>query len=673
MKKQTTGLVVGDAMPLLASAALCCAFASAAWPASHPRIPIWDATAIEAACGRVLKDARARVAMLEKLPLSQASAERVFRPWDRLQILIEDTQGPVEVLTNMSPDAATRAAGEACGLKINEFGTELFQNEKIYARFQRAASADGIDRKLKQDVVDAFEDTGVALPPEKRARMKAVLQRLEEVRQAFARNIRDNKTRLSFTPEELKGLPASYLERARRDDKGNYLLGFEYPEYEPFMTNAENEEARRRYHIAFSNRGTPQNLDLLGETTRLRREIAGLYGLPSYAHFATRRRMVEKPETVHRFLDEVKGKVRELERKEIDELRAFKAERLGKGVQEVTLNRWDVPYYQEQLKKARYNVDQEALRAYFPTDASVAWVFAISAEMYGVKFVRAKAPLWHPSVRYYEVIDGKTGRFLSGIYLDLFPREGKYSHAAAFGVRSASLLAKRTPVSVLVTNFNPNGLNHRELETLLHEFGHILHGVLSRTRYASHGGTNVERDFVEAPSQMYEEWGRKREPLRLIRKYCTGCPEVDDALVKRLHAAHSFGRGIQYGRQHLYASYDMAVFGEREIDPMQGWIRMESETPVGHVPDTQFPGTFGHIVGGYGAGYYGYMWSEVLALDMLSVYGKNLMNPAVGRRFRELILSKGGQKPAAEMVREFLGRDPSPRAFFEEITGQRGD
>jgi len=658
---------------MFAFAALCCALAPSAWPASHPQIPLWNARDIDTACGKALSSARARVAVLEKLPLSQATVERVFRPWDRLQILVEDTQGPVEVLTNMSPDAATRTAGEACGLKINEFGTELFQNEKIYARFQRAAPADGIERKLKQDVVEAFEDTGVALPPEKRARMKAILQRLEEVRQAFARNIRDNKTRLSFTPEELKGLPASYLERARRDDKGNYLLGFEYPEYEPFMTNAENEEARRRYHIAFSNRGTPQNLDLLGETTRLRREIAGLYGLPSYAHFATRRRMVEKPETVHRFLDEVKGKVRELERREVDALRAFKAERLGKSVQEVTLNRWDVPYYQEQLKRARYNVDQEALRAYFPTDASVAWVFAISAEMYGVKFVQAKAPLWHPSVRYYDVIDGKTGRFLSGIYLDLFPREGKYSHAAAFGVRSASLLAKRTPISVLVTNFNPKGLNHRELETLLHEFGHILHGVLSRTRYASHGGTNVERDFVEAPSQMYEEWGRKKEPLRQVRRFCSDCPEVDDALVKRLHAAHSFGRGIQYARQHLYASYDMALFGEREADPMQTWIRMESETPVGHVPDTQFPGTFGHIVGGYGAGYYGYMWSEVLALDMLSVYGKNLMNPAVGRRFRELILSQGGQKPAAAMVREFLGRDPSPRAFFEEITGQRGD
>src|SRR6266705_759180 len=580
--------IFGRSARRLVLTAVCGAFAPVAWTAPHPQIPIWNAPDIDKVCGETLSKARGEIAALERLPLSQATIERVFGTWNRMQILIEDTQGPVEILTNVSPDAATRTAGESCQLKIIELGTELFQKEKIYAHFQRITPTDRIDHKLKKDVVEGFEDTGVALPPEKRARMKAILQRLEEVRQAFARNIRDNKTRLAFSPEEMKGLPASYLEKARRDGKGNFLLGFEYPEYEPFMSNAEDEEARRRYHVAFSNRGAPANLDLLGEATRLRREIAGLYGLPSYAHFATRRRMVRNPETVLRFLDEVKGKVREIERKEIEELRAFKAERLGKSLQEVTLNRWDVPYYQEQLKKARYNVDQEALRAYFPTDASVAWVFAVSADMYGVKFVPGKAPLWHPSVRYHDVIDGETGAFLSGIYLDLFPREGKYGHAAAFPVRSASLLARRTPISVLVANFDRNGLNHRELETLLHEFGHILHGVLARTRYASHGGTNVERDFVEAPSQMYEEWTRKKEPLLLVQGYCADCPEVDETLVKRLHAARSFGQGIQYARQHLYASYDMTLFGEREVDPMQGWIRMESETPAGYVPDTQF-------------------------------------------------------------------------------------
>src|SRR5258706_7876214 len=358
-KRCMTDSVWSKAAHMLA-AVLCCVVAPAAWAASHPQLPLWDAAAIAKMCDETLANARVRVVALEKIPLAQATPRRVFSAWDRLQILLEDTQGPVDILANVSPNAATRSAAEACLLKFTAFNTDLLQNEKIYAQFQRIAPTDAIDRKLKKDVIEAFEDTGVALPPAQRARMKAILQRLEEVRQTFDRNIRDNKTRLAFSPEEMRGLPASYLDKARHDDKGNYLLGLEYPEYEPFMTNAENEEARRRYFLAFSTRGTPQNLELLGEASRLRREIAGLYGLPSYAHFVTRRRMVRNPDTVHRFLDEVKAKVREIERKEIAELRAFKAERLGKNADEVTLNRWDLPYYQEQLEKARYRVGKEA-------------------------------------------------------------------------------------------------------------------------------------------------------------------------------------------------------------------------------------------------------------------------------------------------------------------------
>jgi thimet oligopeptidase len=631
-------------------------------------IPVWDAAAIEKACSRVLAKARAQATALER-----STAGQVLAQWDRLQIAMEDAQGPAELLANVSPDARTRAAGEACGLKFTAFSNGLQQNARIYALVRQASHAGAIERKLKKDVVEAFEDTGVALAPDGRARAKALLQRLEELRQAFNRNIRDNTTRIAFTPDEMKGLPQSYLAGRQRDDKGNFLLGFEYPEFEPFMSNAENEDARRRYLIAFNNRGTPQNLALLGEASRLRHEMAALYGMQSYAQFMTRRRMAGTPDAVLRFLGEVKGKVREVEERELAELRAFKAQRTGAGSGEVKLERWDLSYYMEQLKRTRYSIDQEALRKYFPTGASVEWALGLSAELYGVRFVPATVPVWHPSVRYLDVVDVGSGRGIGGIYLDLFPREGKYSHAAAFGVRSVSTLARRKPISVLVANFNPEGLNHGELVTLLHEFGHVLHGVLSRARYASQGGTNVERDFVEAPSQMYEEWARTGVPLGLLRRYCQACPEVDEALVKRLHTARSFGRGIMYSRQHLYASFDMALAGEKEIDPMQTWIAMESESPTGYVPGTQFPGTFTHVAGHYAAGYYGYMWSQVLALDMLSAYGKNMMDPAVGRRFRDQILSQGGQKPATVLVRDFLGRDPSPDAFFEEITGRRGN
>jgi len=396
--------------------------------------------------------------------------------------------------------------------------------------------------------------------------------------------------------------------------------------------------------------------------------------LPSYADLVTRRRMVKNPQTVNKFLAEVQAAVSQLEIKEIEELRVFKSETLKTPLADTRLERWDAEYWQQKIKQARYNIDQEALRKYFPTDAAVPWILHVSSTLYGVEFKRVKVPVWHPEVQYYDVIDSNSKTRIAGIYLDLFPREGKYGHAAAWGTRGVSTLARRTPISTLVTNLDRNGLNSDELETLVHEFGHVLHGVLSHTRYAAQAGTNVELDFVEAPSQMYEEWARRKESLTLLAGFCkTACPTIDDALLQRLTAAHNYGRGIRYARQLLYASYDMAIHNDRadQEQPLTVWQKMEGATPLGYVPGTEFPGQFGHLMGGYAAGYYGYMWSEVLALDMLSRYNGKLMNPEVGRLYRRTILSRGGERSAGDMVSAFLGRAPDNKAFFAEISGQR--
>ena len=331
---------------------------------------------------------------------------------------------------------------------------------------------------------------------------------------------------------------------------------------------------------------------------------------------------------------------------------------------------WDKEFYLERLRRERFDINQEALRDYFPTGATLQWILAMSAELYGIRFEPRQVPRWHEDVLYYDVLDSRSNNFIGGIYLDLYPREGKYGHAAAFPVRGASTRMQRSPISVLVTNFDRKGLNLREVETFLHEFGHVLHGVLSKTRYVNHAGTNVERDFVEAPSQMYEAWAHRPETLKLLKVMCETCPEIDPKLAERLDAARRLGSGLTYARQHLYASYDMALAGEEPEPAMPLWRRMESETAMGHAENTQFPGTFAHIAGGYAAGYYGYMWSEALALDMLSAFGDKLMDPKVGQRFRQSILAQGGSKPASEMVEAFLGRETRPDAFFREIRGE---
>lgn len=632
-------------------------------------LPLYTATEITEACQSALQKAQTQTRTLATSPSRNAKA--ILLGWNRLQIDLEDVIGPIYLYASAHTDKAARDAADACLLKYNEFNTDLYQNEKIYQRVKRATPRTGPEKMLQKDLREGFEDTGVALSPDKRTRIKILLQKEEALRQEFDRNVRDNKTVLTFNPQEMQGLPQSYLNKAKRDSEGNYLLSFDYPDYVPFMSNAENEAARKRYYLAFNSRGTPRNLELMTEVMQLRKEIATLHGLPSYAAFITRRKMVEKPQVVERFLQEVKNTVREAEIREVEELRAFKAQFLDKPLSDTVISRWDIAFYQEKLRKARYDIDQEALRKYFPTQASLDYAMLLSARLYGIVFKAATVPVWHEDVRYFDVFDAASSKLLGGIYLDLFPREGKYRHAAAFGVRGVSRLARRTPISVLVTNFNREGLTHDELETLLHEFGHVLHGVLSTADFNAHAGTNVVRDFVEAPSQMFEEWGRKPESLQLLQAVCPACPTLDEALIKRLDAARRYGKGMQYARQHLYASFDLAMTGSDPQDAMQTWKKMEIETPLGYVEGTAFPGSFTHIMGGYAAGYYGYMWSEVLALDMLSKFGDNLMNPNVGRRFRKTILANGGQIPAKDLVRQFLGRAPDNRAFFAEISGQR--
>ena len=640
---------------------------------ARPVIPLFKAQDVPAACETGLKALNKRVAAMEKMPVKQLKdGKPVFKQWDSLAIAIEDLQGPFEILSNVDPDPKARTAMEDCLVKINEFSTRLYQNDKLFKAIKAAQAVDIIDAKFRQDALDAFEDTGVTLPKAKQQRMQELSKKLEEMRQEFERNVRDNNTKLAFTADEVKGLPESYLAKAKRDDKGNYLLGFEYPDYHPFMENSESSDARKRYELAFENRGGKRNLELMKQATDLRREMAGLFGFDNYADYVQRRRMAGNAKEVMAFLGNVQQTVATVEQKDIDELRAFKAERLKTPLLDTTMPRWDKDYWEEQVKKTKYKVDQDALRKYFPAQAAIPWVLDVSSKLYGVEFKPAEVPVWHKEVRYFDVIDSTSHQRIAGIYLDLFPRDGKYGHAAAWGVRGVSTLARRTPISTLVTNFNRDGFNSDEMETLVHEFGHVLHGVLSSTRYVRQAGTNVELDFVEAPSQMYEEWARSKQSLSLLAGFCKpACPQLNDDLLSRMTAAHNYARGLRYGRQLLLATFDMAIHGPQAVDPLETWKKLQSATPLGYIEGSEFPGQFGHLMGGYGAGYYGYMWSEVLALDMLSAYQGKLMNPEIGHRYRKEVLSRGGEMRGGALVHNFLGREPNARAFFDEITGQR--
>src|SRR5438105_2370970 len=392
-------------------------------------IPILTAEEVAGRAAAALQHARSRLETIEQLPLEAVTAQSVLDPWDDAAAVMEDAFGPISLLNSVHPEAAVRDAADRALIDESVFMTAVFQREQLFERVRRVAPQTPAQKQLQKDLIESFEDSGVALPAEKRERFRAISERLTELAQEFAKNIRENKTVLHFTPEECRGLPQSYVDRVPKDGEGNIVIGFDYPDYVPFMMNSHSEEARKRYYIANTNRGTARNLEILNDIVWLRKEIADLYGVPSYAHYVTKRRMVENPETVRRFLDEVRSVVTEAELRDLAQLSEVKSKLRGIPVESANVNRWDVSYYRERLREQRYAIDQEALRQFFPTSPSVAWMLDISERLYGVRFDEARVPLWHDEVIYYDVRDAEGGAFIGGVYVDLYPREGKYKHA----------------------------------------------------------------------------------------------------------------------------------------------------------------------------------------------------------------------------------------------------
>lgn len=634
-----------------------------------PAFPNFDSpTQVSAACDKGLAGANARVKALE--------ARRVDAGWlaasDGLNAFVEDAYYPIGLLANVHPDKAVRSAAEACELRWQDFSSTLGLNEKLFKATLRARPRDAIDATYLRLMREGFEDAGVALPVDKRPRAKQLSDRISELGQTFERNIRDEATKVAFSEAELKGVPESVWKEAKRDDGGRILLGLDTPSYMPVMQSAESAAARERIWRAKTNEGGDANLRLLAEIVQLRKEYAMLFGIESYADFTLRRRMAQNTRRTSAFLTEVKAAVTVGETRDLAELREAKARHLGTPPDTTRLQRWDVPFYSERVKLERYSVDQELFRPYFPPQQSLQLVMRLTERLFGVRYSRVDGKLWHPDVQAYLATEVSTGKPLAGLLVDLYPRDGKYNHAAVWSYRNGATRKDkfgkpRLPQAALVVNFDRKGLTLDELETLLHEFGHALHNNLSSTRYTAQAGTSTQRDFVEAPSQMLEDWVYDKQVLTLMREVCPDCKPVPDELIAKARAAKDFAKGNLNARQHLFASFDLALHGADAPDPMATWVRMEGATPLGHVSGTKFPAGFAHIAGGYAAGYYSYLWSDVVAHDLRTAFAADKLDAAVGRRYRHSVLANGGQRPPQDIVREFLGRDTNSKAFFEYL------
>lgn len=627
------------------------------------QFPRYDSAAqVRAECDRMLAELKQRERAIEVLP----EGADVLGAIDAQMQRIEDTLGPLWLLPAVHPVKAVRDAADACDLAFQGFSSAFLQNARIHARLKNAPVADDIDRRLRRDQLDAFEDSGVALPAAAQQRVRRINRELTRQAQDFDRRIRESRDRVAFTADELEGVPADVWKNARRDARGRYLLGLDAPIAEPVLQRAVREATRERLWRATMRQGGEANLKTLATLAALRREYAKLFGFDSYADFALRRRMVKSEAQASAFLAEVGQAVVQRERADLALLRADKARANGAALEATTLRRWDLPYFSERLRSQRYAVDEEAFRPYFPPQRSLEFVFALAQRLFGVRFEPVPQALWHDRARAYAARD-QDGTLLGTLFVDLFPRPDKYNHAAVWSFRNVSTRSGRLPAAALVVNFNDQGLTLAELETLLHEFGHALHALLSTTRYALNGGTNVQLDFAEAPSQMLEDWVYDPAVLALFQQVCGDCPAVPREMIERAERARHFAKGIATTRQLIFANYDLALHGRRVEDPMRLWARMERATPLGHAAGTLFPAGFSHVASGYSAGYYAYMWSMVVAEDLRMPFAADRLDAATGRRYRDSVLANGGQVAPDELVQHFLGRPGNREAFYRSL------
>ena len=620
---------------------------------------------VASACTTGLEGAMLRLKELEK---RKAGADWL-KGWEALYNWEEDQSGALIFLQNVHPNAEVRAEAEKCEQRWNDFQAALGMDELVYqgARQSAAVLKDPVDKRAAQLALEGFEDSGVALSKDKQAKAKAIAEQLSTLSQQFNRNIRDAHVRVAFTDAELKGVPEALWKDRTREPDGKVMLPIEGPAYATVMQTAEDAGARERLWRAKTNEGGPDNLKVLAQIEQLRLDQAKLFGFASYAEFVLRRRMVESGAHATKFLEEVRSAVADEDAHNVLELRQAKARHLGQTLDATKLQRWDTLFYSERILHDRFAVDDEAFRPYFPPQEALRFVMRVAEKMYGVRYDKVDTVAWAPDVQVWAVTDVAANTKIATLYVDPYARDGKYNRAAVWNFRNGASAVPRQAQSALVVNFDRRGLTLRELETLMHEFGHTLRNNLSATRYASDAGENVVQDFAEAPSQMLEDWVYDKKVLKVFQEVCPTCKPVPDEMVDKARAAREFGKGMQVARQQLYAAYDLALHGPGAPDPMETWEKMEGATALGYVAGTTFPTGFAHVAGGYGAGYYGYLWSQAVAADLRTAFLGDKLDPKVGARLRASVLGEGAQKPAQQVVKDFLGRDGSAQAFFDYL------
>ncbi len=628
--------------------------------------PFWTgmkdaATFARAMDGRL---AHAKVLLDQMLAVKGArTIENTLRPYDDVLLELDAVSSQAQLVQSVHAVEGFRQTAEKVSQRAGTFGTELSLNRGVYDALTAidASKADAETQYYVTRTLRDFRLAGVDKDEATRTRIKALRDELVVIGQDFDRNIRTDLRKVTAaSAADLDGLPQDFIARHKPDAKGVITLDIDYPDSLPVFSFAKNEDLRKRMYMEYNNRGYPKNIATLDTMIARRAELAKLAGFSNWADYITADKMVESGARASQFIDRIVDASGPKAKAEFEML----LKRKQQDVPGATgVNAWERSYYSELVRKASYDFDSQTVRPYFAFDRVKQGLFDVTSKLFGVTYRPISVPTWDKAVEAYEMLqDGKViGRF----YLDMHPRKDKYNHAAEFPIRSGAT-GRQIPEASLICNLpggeagDPGLMTHDDVETFFHEFGHLVHALVSgRHQWVGISGISTEQDFVEAPSQMLEEWTWDPKTLQTFAKHYQTNEPIPTALVVRMRRANEFGKAMNVRQQMVYAKLSLSIYDRdpKNVDTT-AMVKdlINKYTPTPYVEGTHFQTSFGHL-DGYSAVYYTYMWSLVIAKDMFSQFDRNdLLAPQVAARYRTAVLAPGGSKPAAALVADFLGR-----------------
>jgi thimet oligopeptidase len=643
------------------------ALAQSAPPTGASSAPFWTGMSDAAAFERAMDARLAHAAQLLDGLVAVKGARTVantLRPFDDVQLELDAVGSQAGLIQSVHPDETFRQAAERIYQKVSTVATQLSLNRGAY-KLMNGLDVSGADAETKYYVQRTQRDfrlAGVDKDDAARQRIQTLRDELTQIGQAFDRNIREDlRTVTAKSEADLEGLPRDFITRHKPDANGNITLTIDYPDSLPVFSYARNEDLRKRMFLEYNNRAYPKNIAVLDQMIAKRAELAGLIGYGNWADYITADKMVASGRNASAFIDRIVAASGPKAQREYEALLERKQQDVPGAT---TVNAWERVYYSELVRKASYDFDSQAVRPYFPFDRVEQGLFDVTSRLFGVTYRPLKnAPVWDRSVEAYEML--QDGQLVGRFYLDMHPRPNKYNHAAEFGIRTG-IAGRQIPEAALICNLpggqagDPGLMTHDDVVTFFHEFGHLVHALVGgRHQWVGIGGTSTEQDFVEAPSQMLEEWTWDPATLATFAKHYETNQPIPASLVRQMRRANEFGKALTVRQQMLYARLSLSVY-DRDPKSVDTTAMVKEITsrylPYPYVDGTHFQTSFGHL-DGYSAVYYTYMWSLVIAKDMFSQFDRaNLLAPVVAHKYRDTILAPGGSKPAAALVQDFLGR-----------------